>query len=128
MPENARTAQARGAVDAWVAAEEAGDTAALGAMLTEDFAGIGPHGFQLDRERWLDRYDSGSLVNEVFTADEIAIRRYGAETAIANGVLAQRATYCGRPVPGRFRFTAALVADGHPWRIANLQLSPIPKN
>ncbi|WP_017572371.1 nuclear transport factor 2 family protein [Nocardiopsis halotolerans] len=128
MPENARTAQARGAVDAWVAAEEAGDTTALGAMLTEDFAGIGPHGFQLDRGGWLDRHDSGSLVNEVFTADEIAVRHYGAETAIANGVLAQRATYRGRPVPGRFRFTAALIADGHSWRIANLQLSPMPGN
>lgn len=108
---------------AWEAAERAGDTTALRSLLTDDFAGIGPHGFQLDKQQWLDRYDSGDLVNDAFEVEDVATRPYGTDVVIVNGVQDQTPVYRGQAFPGRFRFTAVLVRRDEGWAIANVQLS-----
>jgi len=125
MPDDGITAHVGDTVDTWAAAELGGDTRALRSLLSEDFAGIGPHGFQLDKAQWLDRYDSGALVNEAFATEDLLVRRYGNDTAIVNGVQTQTAVYQGQSFAGRFRLTAVLVRSGEAWAIANLQLSPI---
>lgn len=119
------TAHVRATVDTWTAAERGGDTRVLRSLLTEDFAGIGPHGFQLDKQQWLDRYDSGALVNEAFATEELVVRPCGNDTAIVNGVQTQTGVYRGQSFPGRFRLTAVLARSGDAWAIANIQLSPI---
>lgn len=113
------------AVGAWERAEHAGDTTALRSLLADDFAGIGPHGFQLDKQQWLDRYDSGALVNDAFAVEDLAVRRYVDQVAIVNGVQTQTAVYLGQPHPGRYRLTVVLVSRGDAWAIANVQLSPM---
>ncbi|MGI8521862.1 MAG: nuclear transport factor 2 family protein [Nocardioides sp.] len=118
-------AQAQHTIERRSKAERAGDTQELNSLLEDDFAGIGPHGFQLDKQQWLDRYASGSLLNEAFATDEVTVRSYGAETAIVTGVQSQQATYQGHAARGRFRLTAVLIARSHRWSIADVQLSPI---
>lgn len=125
MPEIESQAQVRETVDTWAAAERAGDVPVLRSLLTDDFAGIGPHGFQLDKAQWLDRYDSGALLNEAFTTEDLAVRPCGDNAAIVNGVQIQTAAYQGQSFPGRYRFTAVLARRGDAWVIANLQLSPM---
>lgn len=47
-----RTAALR-LVERWAAAEQAGDGAALAAVLAAGFVGIGPVGLVLDRDQWV---------------------------------------------------------------------------
>lgn len=100
---------------------QADDMHALRELLCDDFAGIGPHGLQLDEQQRLTRYSSGNLVNTTFTVDETTVRTYGA-AAIAIGVQTQQAAYQDHPVDGRFRLTAVLVNIAGGWEIGNVQL------
>lgn len=125
MTEFDTNTQLHQAIDSWAAAERAGDTHALEALLTNDFTGIGPHGFALDKQQWLARYDSGDLVNEAFAAEDVSVRRYGSNAAVVNGVQAQQAAYRGRSFGGRHRLTMVLVNPSDAWAIANIQLSPM---
>jgi hypothetical protein len=118
----------------WTAAELGGDTDTLEALAVDDFTLVGPLGFVLTREQWLDRYRSGDFVTHELGWEPADIREYGGSgdggggTAIAVGVMEQRASYRGNPVDGRFRVTQVLVrgaGSGTPWRLAGLHLSPI---
>ena len=105
---------------AWSEVEVAGDLGALEGALHEDFLAVGPLGFVLSTEAWLDRHRSGALQREALRLDEPAVRVFGGDAAPV-----QRVTYHGAPDAGRFRATHGLVREGGRWRIAGLQLSAI---
>jgi uncharacterized protein (TIGR02246 family) len=109
-------------VQRWAAAERAGDAAALDALLDADFVAIGPRGFVLTREQWLDRYRSGVLRNQAFVVENAHVRDYG-DAAILVGVQAQQTTHQGRDVSGRFRLSQVAVRKGGRWLLAGLHLS-----
>ena len=110
----------------WAEAEQGGDVAALATLLAGDFVAVGPRGFVLNREQWLDRYRAGNLRNDTFSWHDVSVRIYG-ETAVAVGVQAQQSEYQGHDASGRFRLTQVTVRQGDRWLIAGLHLSgPIP--
>jgi ketosteroid isomerase-like protein len=108
----------------WAAAEQRGDTETLDRLATGDFTLVGPFGFVLTKEQWLDRYRSGDLVTSELDWGEITVRAYG-DTAVAIGVHAQRAAHRGRPNNGKFRATHIAVRDDGEWKLAGIHLSPI---
>lgn len=118
-------------LDAWCAAEAAGDVAALDRYLAEDFLAVGPLGFMLSRQDWLDRHASGALTYESFELSETVTRRYGDVTVV---VARQSGTGSYRnpaappqapsvPVPGATRVTILLTGDGQVRRLAGIQHS-----
>lgn len=110
----------------WADAELRGDGAALDTLLADDFAAIGPRGFALDRQQWLDRYRSGDLKNAAFFLRDVNVREHG-DTAILIGVQDQRSTFQGHDASGRFRLGMVAVRQVGRWVIAGLQLSgPMP--
>ena len=110
----------------WADAELHGDAATLDTLLADDFVGIGPFGYVLSRQQWLDRYRTGDLKNEEFAWQDVDVRDYG-DTAVAAGIQAQRAIARGREVAGRFRATHVVVRRDGRWQLAGVQLSgPIP--
>ncbi len=110
----------------WADAELRGDAAALDALLAGDFVAIGPRGFVLDRQQWLDRYRSGDLQNEAFFLRDVNVREHG-DTAILIGVQDQRTAFQGHDASGRFRLGMVAVRQVGRWVIAGLQLSgPVP--
>jgi hypothetical protein len=72
-----RTEELNKRAEEWAAAELGGDTASLGEILTDDFAGVGPRGFTLGREQWLQRHEIRKLRYDPFGLDEVQMRHYG---------------------------------------------------
>jgi ketosteroid isomerase-like protein len=108
----------------WAAAEQAGDTGTLDRLAVADFTLVGPFGFVLTKDQWLDRYRDGDLVTSLLDWHDVTVREYG-DTAVAVGVHTQRAAYRGRPNDGSFRATHVAVRDGGEWRLAGMHLSPL---
>jgi hypothetical protein len=108
----------------WTEAEVGGDMTTLDCLATDDFTLVGPAGFVLDKQQWLDRYRHGVLRTRSLRFEENATRVYG-DTAVTIGRQAQEAEYRDHPVNGEFRVTRFAVRDNSEWRLAGLLLSPI---
>lgn len=108
----------------WTDAEQRGDTDALSALTTDDFMLVGPLGFLLNKQQWVDRYRTGDLVTKSLDWRDVQTRIYG-DCAVVIGVHGQKAAYRGNPVDGDFRSThVAVLRDGR-WLLAGIQLSPL---
>jgi ketosteroid isomerase-like protein len=108
-------------LDSWAGAERAGDAGTLGRLLTDDFVGIGPVGFVLDKPGWLTRFDHG-LRYDRLELDEITVRRHGDTTLV---VAHQRAvgSHAGTPTPPDTRVSFTIVPEDEALRIAGMQYS-----
>jgi ketosteroid isomerase-like protein len=108
----------------WAEAEQRGDVDTLDMLSTDDFTLVGPLGFVLDKQQWLDRYRTGALVTHSLVWDEIEVRDYG-DAAVAIGRHSQRAEYQGNTADGRFRITHVAIRRGDDWLLAGVHLSPL---
>jgi ketosteroid isomerase-like protein len=105
----------------WPAAERAGDTTQLDQLLTDDFVGIGPLGFELPKPAWLARHGQG-LQYEAFEIQELQVRTYR-EVAIVIGRQLQQGTFAGNPIPSVLQATHVLIADRQRWRLGAVHMS-----
>jgi ketosteroid isomerase-like protein len=92
----------------WAAAEQAGDTATLDMLLTQDFTAVGPLEFILPKQAWLARHRSRDLTDDSFSLDEVHTRVFG-DTAVVTARTNTRGSYQGHPVPEAVRATFVLV-------------------
>ena len=106
----------------WSAAEQAGDAGQLDALLTSDFAGIGPLGFILPRQAWLARHRSGDLRYDSFGLTEVQARVYG-QAAVVTARNNTYGSYQGHPIPEATRATLILVGDAGNWQLAAIHMS-----
>ena len=109
-------------LDRWAAAEQAGDTERLDALLAGDFAGIGPLGFTLPRRAWLARHRSRDLRYDSFTLAEVQTCVYG-QAAVITARNSTRGSYQGHPVPEATRATLVVVSGADDWQLAAIHLS-----
>ena len=109
-------------LDTWTTAEINADETALDKALTDDFTAIGPLGFTLSKQDWIDRHGPGNLRYESFELTDLTTRTYG-EVAVVIGLQHQDATFNGHPLPTTMRASLVLVEHGNDWRLANIQLS-----
>jgi ketosteroid isomerase-like protein len=108
----------------WVEAEQRGDVDTLDAISADDFTLVGPVGFVLNKQQWLDRYRNDAFVTRSLVWDGIEVRDYG-DAAVAIGCHTQQASYQGQLVDGQFRATHIVVRRHDQWLLAGLHLSPI---
>lgn len=107
----------------WAAAEGKNDAGTLDGLLAGEFAGVGPFGFILTRDQWLERFTNG-LVNRSFTVTDLQVRDFG--TAAAGiGVLAQETSWQGNDNSGRFRVTLVAVRVDDRWLLAHVHIGPL---
>nr|WSY57209.1 nuclear transport factor 2 family protein [Streptomyces sp. NBC_00886] len=110
-------------VDRWAAAEQRNDAGQLDGLLTPDFTGVGPVGFVISREQWLDRFGKG-LDNRAFAVEDPQIRTYG-DTAVVVGIQAQETSVRGKDSSGRFRISLVAVRPADRWLLANVHIGPL---
>jgi hypothetical protein len=98
----------------------------LSGLLTDDFKLVGPLGFIIPKQEWLEQFRAGRLQIESLEWDEIDIRTHAyANFAIAIGSLTQAATYARKPADGQFRVTAIATGSGTSWHLAGVHYSAI---
>jgi hypothetical protein len=111
-------------IDRLTRAEQDGDVAVLDALTTGDFTLVGPLGFLLHKDEWLDRYRTGALTTDVLTWQPDSVRRHD-DTVIVIGTQEQQARYQGHRVDARLRATHVLLHEDAGWRLASTHLSPV---
>jgi ketosteroid isomerase-like protein len=117
-----RSDDIEGLLTEWTAAERSGDAAALDKLLADDFTGVGPLGFTLSKQDWLDRHAAGGLEYRTFELADVAIRRYG-DAAVVIARQSAAGAYRGREVPGDLRVTLVVAdASGFP-KLASAHMS-----
>lgn len=108
----------------WATAQTSNNVAVIEPMLAGDFVLVGPLGFILTKEQWIERYANGDFKNTALTWDEVTVRRYG-DTAVAVGRQNQSATFQGNDASGTFRVTHIYVRQNGRWLVAGMHYSPI---
>ncbi len=116
------TADIMGLGELWAKAERAGDVETLARLADDDFRLVGPFGFVLDKQQWLDRYRSGALQTRSLAWDEVSIVDHG-PVAIAVGKQVQQAAYQGHASDGEFRVTHIFARKAGGWRLVGMHLS-----
>jgi ketosteroid isomerase-like protein len=107
-------------------AQRLSDVDELSGMLTDDFKLVGPLGFVVPKQEWLEQLRTGRLQIQSLEWDEIDIRTHAyAHFAIAIGRVTQAATYARKPADGQFRVTAIAIGHGTSWHLAGAHYSPI---
>jgi len=110
----------------WARAEESANTEQLQKLLADDFSGIGPKGFVLDKSQWVHRFSGGFQYEKLDVSDmDLKVHDH---TAIVVARQDQKASYQGHPSNGAFRMSQTWLERDGQWRLANLQLSTIDAN
>jgi ketosteroid isomerase-like protein len=94
-------------IEKWAATEQRGDAAFLEGALTDDFVGVGPLGFMLNKQQWVGRY-AGGLSYESVALEEVDVRIYG-DAAVTTCRQLQAGEFQGNDIGGEFRATVVLV-------------------
>jgi ketosteroid isomerase-like protein len=121
---NDQTNELRKVMEDWTAAESRGDIASLEGALAEDFVGIGPRGFMLTKDQWLERHKSGKLRYQSIGLDEVQVRLHE-DAAVVTGRQSAKGKYEDFDLRDQFRATLVFVKQQERWLLASLHLSPI---
>ena len=109
-------------LNTWAECERTGDTTTLETLLTDDFVGIGPVGFVLDRDAWLGRLGP-NLHYDRLELDEVSTHPHG-DAAIVVAHQHAVGTAMSNPTPPDTRVSFTVVAgDDDELRIAGIQYS-----
>jgi hypothetical protein len=99
----------------WAAAEVDSDVEVLDELLAEEFCGVGPFGFVLDKPAWLNRFASG-LKNEALSL--LSCR------SVPTGAASQSMTLIAAAGIGSASLPADTVADGRSHRATSVRSTP----
>jgi ketosteroid isomerase-like protein len=119
---NDQTEELNKLMEDWASAELRGDTTFLKSFLTDDFVGVGPYGFLLTKDEWLERHESRKLRYESFRLDKIRVRLYGDAAVI---ILRQtmKGKYEDNNLPGSLRATLFFAQQEGRWLLVGIHMS-----
>ncbi len=112
----------RAVQDRFDRAELTGDRETLRELIADDFLSIGPRGFVLDKDQWIDRHVE--FTYQQLATGEMDIRHYG-DTAVVRDVQRNQATYRDQHVAVATRVSQVWVRQDERWRLVAIQFSPL---
>jgi hypothetical protein len=98
------------------------DRERLRELLDDEFVSIGPRGFLLDKEQWIDRHDE--FAYETLETSEMDVRVYDG-SAIVRDVQRNRSRYREQQLEFAFRVGQVWVQRDGVWKLAAIQFSPL---
>ena len=102
-------------------AELEADADALDRLLADDFRSIGPKGFVLDKDEWIDRHRH--FIYHALDTSDVEIRVYD-KAAIVRNVQRNDASYRDNRVQLAVRVSQTWVQTADGW-LAGIQFSPL---
>jgi hypothetical protein len=108
--------------EAFDQAERHDDREQLRELIDDDFVSIGPRGFLLDKEQWIDRHNQFSY-QELVTS-ELDVRVYDG-AAIVHEVQRNRSRYEDNELEFAFRVGHVWIGQNGEWKLAAIQFSPL---
>ena len=113
-------------VEDWATAELRGDITFLKRNLADDFIGVGPYGFLLTKDEWLERHESRKLRYDSFRLDEVRVRLYG-QGAVMIARQMTKGKYEDNDLPGSLRATLFFAQQEGRWLLAGIHMSFIAR-
>lgn len=101
------------------------DRDALHDLIDDEFLSIGPKGFVLDKEQWINRHNF--FTYHTLDISEIDVRVFG-QTVIVRDIQRNRATSSGREVQISTRVSQVWTYRDRRWRLIAIQFSPLAEN
>ena len=121
-------AEVRKAQEARFAATIKGDLVALGPMLAEDMT-YGHSSSKLETKReFLELVKTGFYQYKSIAPREVAVRTYGDDTALVNGLADVDVVSGGNPLSIKLRFLEVWVRRSGRWQLAAWQSVRLPAN
>lgn len=105
-------------IASWATAELNGSVEDLDTLLDQDFVAVGPAGFVLTKQGWLDRFSNPGVHYATFDWHGGDVRYFG-DTAVVVGGYTQAGTIGDRVIDGSFSTTHIVVDD----KIVGLHIS-----
>lgn len=109
-------------IETWSNAELNGEIKTLEKILSDDYLAVGPFGFLLTKNEWINRHKTKKLKYETFTVEDISLRMYD-KTTIVIGREVAKGAYEGNPIPEALRVTFIFVKSDDTWYIVGAQMS-----
>lgn len=106
-------------------AELHGDTGILPQLIADDFLSIGPKGFVLTKQEWIDRHEHFKYLK--LETSETDVRLYD-KTAIVRNIQRNKAVYKDQPIDIATRVMQVWVDIDGQWKLAGIQFSPLAEN
>jgi len=103
-------------------AEKDADKEALNDLIADDFLSIGPKGFVLNKQEWIDRHAYFKYLH--LETSEIDVSLYD-NTAIVRNIQRNIGDMNGRQVKVATRVSQVWVKQKDKWKLAAIQFSPL---
>ena len=110
--------------EAWRIAFVKSDTAAMEALLADDFIGISPSGTLQNKEQMLSSMGSGRLHITSMVLSDRKVRFYGA-TAVVTSLATFSGTNAESEISGSLRYTRVYVRTAGQWKVVSFEASRI---
>jgi hypothetical protein len=86
------------------------------------FIGVGPYGFLLTKDDWLERHESRKLRYDSFRLDEVRVRLYGLRAVMIARQMT-KGKYEDNDLPGSLRATLFFAQQEGRWLLAGIHMS-----
>ena len=111
--------------DAWDAAIQGKDWAAMSANMANDFRHIRANGDVSDRAAFLAFIMSPRLDIDPYQAEDFDVRLFGEDVALVSGRTRMTGTFDGAPFKSHYRYVDVYARIKGKWKVVNVQITPM---